>query len=169
MQAGSTVRRTPRARMIVAVDPAEAARLPQDGAHVLHLNYPDLASRSEEVPVLLGAMFDQLGASAALVSKLSPAVTQRLRAHLWHENEDELRRVARDIVAALPTGGVTSQFIENLLSSAPMGASPATFTTPKQHLVETLARYNFRRTDTARALNISRKTLYNRMKKFDLI
>ena len=168
-QSGSSVRRVSRARVVLVVEHAEAMQLPQDGEHVMHLRFPDLASRSEEIATLLGAMFQQLGAQPSLVSKLSPAIMQRLRAHLWHGNEDELRRVAQDCLAAIPAGGVTVEFIENRLSVAPTDTTPNLSITPKQHLLETLARHNFRRTDTARALNISRKTLYNRMRKFDLL
>ncbi|MEL7013979.1 MAG: helix-turn-helix domain-containing protein, partial [Pseudomonadota bacterium] len=168
-QSGSSVRRVPRARMVLMVEQAEAMQLPQDSEYVMQLRYPDLASRSEEIAKILAAMFEKMGAQPGLVSKLSPAVMQRLRAHLWHGNEDELRRIARDCLAVIPAGGVTLEFLENRLSAAPADMSPNRSITPKQQLVETLARHNFRRTDTARALNISRKTLYNRMKKFDLL
>lgn len=167
-QAGSAARRVPRARVVIVVEDTNPS-LPHDGAHIVNVDFPDLASRGEDIAKLVSAMFEQLGAQPSLASKLSPAVMQRLRAHMWHQNESELRRVARDCLTAMQAGGVTVEFIDNLLTVARPDVGPRTSTTPKQQLVETLARHNFRRTDTARALNISRKTLYNRMKKFDLL
>ena len=168
-QAGSTARRNPRARLVWVVDPAEAARLPLDTAHMLHVAYPRLAVRGEEISTLMAAIFGQLGATGHLINRISPAVMQRLRAHLWHRNEEELRSVASAALTALQRGELTLDLIDPLLSSAPARVASEPIMTPKQQLLETLTRYNFRRTDTARALNISRKTLYNRMKKFDLL
>ncbi|MEL6170951.1 MAG: phosphoenolpyruvate hydrolase family protein [Pseudomonadota bacterium] len=161
------LRKSPRARVILI---AGAQTQRQINSHTLRVNYPTIAERVEDIAKLLRDAFARLGGDAALEARMAPAIKQRLRAHGWPGNEAEIFEIAREVLPALSTNSLTLDLIDrHLVGPTRLRGRVDLGTTPKQQLLEALARNNFRRGDTARALNISRKTLYNRMKRFELL
>ncbi len=157
--------KTLRARVLVI-----SSRTVLTPAKTVTVRFPPLAERREDVPLLLDAAFELYGAKTIKSDALPAALQHRLQSYFWPRNEQELLEIARDILPALKTGHLSLDALDRRLEHSAVPIVPRDQAeTPKQQVIDALARNNFRRGDTARALNISRKTLYNRMKKFGLL
>lgn len=92
---------------------------------------------------------------------------RRLEAHAWPGNEAELTAVLTDLAAGKRAGPVTEDIVIARLGDAAASA-PTARGGEKERIVDALWRNGFNRTRTAEALGMSRKTLYNKIKKFGL-
>lgn len=134
------------------------------------VDYPSVAARPEDFDLILQAALAQLGAEDSVFRGLSPSVLHRLKNHVWSDNEAEVMRFAQGVLQVAEEGKITVAAVNGLLEAAPPAATqPRTPQSPREQLIDMLSRHNFRRGETAQALHISRKTLYNRMKKYDLL
>lgn len=134
------------------------------------VDYPSVADRIEDLDLLLQSALAHIGAEDNVFRSLSPGVRQRLKSHPWNQNEIEVLGFAKELLKVAEDGSLTVAAAEDLLSPEPARSpGPRAPQSPREQLVEALSRHNFRRGETAKALHISRKTLYNRMKKYELL
>ncbi|MEM7520394.1 MAG: phosphoenolpyruvate hydrolase family protein [Pseudomonadota bacterium] len=130
--------------------------------------FPPVAERYQDVEKMLRYSLERQGAAASVFARVGPSALQRLKAHPWPGNDAEIDLVARRLLHAVSAGGAVE--IGALLDPHPSKAENDTLpTSARQQLIDALVRHNFRRSDTAHALNITRKTLYNRMKRYELL
>ncbi|MEM9840729.1 MAG: phosphoenolpyruvate hydrolase family protein [Pseudomonadota bacterium] len=166
---GSAASQRVQARLIVVTSWEPPECLAEVMGHTVTIRVPKVADRPGDLDLLFQRAFKDLGADDSAFRSMGPRVRLRLQRHDWHGNEAEISVVARSLLRAAEGGDVSVRVVEDLLEAE---ASPAvvqsTPTSPREQLVEALARNGFRRKETALALNISRKTLFNRMKKYDL-
>ncbi|MEM1373661.1 MAG: phosphoenolpyruvate hydrolase family protein [Pseudomonadota bacterium] len=164
---GSNAQTSMQARLLLVTEKAPDATILGDVALV---EYPSVSQRADDFDLILGAALRHCGADDSIVRGLSARVRLRLKTHRWDENEAEVMRFAQALTRDVADGQVSLPAVEKLLEALPRPRSPdRTPASPREQLVEALARHNFRKGDTARALFISRKTLYNRMKKYGLL
>ena len=133
---------------------------------LVRIDYPGLRSRHLDVRMILEKMLGEY-LSGDRYPDIRPAAYQVLSAHDWPGNEAELRALAR-LMARQSAHKIYEAHDMHLLlqgRSAPAGEMTAE-TAMRRQLLQALARNGFRKGATARTLNISRKTLYNRMKRF---
>lgn len=161
--------RTPhplRSRLIFTSD--EDAPGDWGDAPLSQLVYPSLRARHGDVRPLFEQALETF-TSDRRFPDIRPAAFRVLAAHGWPGNEAELRNVAAKFVA-LPELRVFEAHDMLLLLQ---GATPKDDRTTaekaeRQLVLRTLTSHGFHKGSTAKALNISRKTLYNRMKRLRL-
>ena len=130
------------------------------------VDYPGLRARHLDLRLILEDMLGQYLAPDCYPD-IRPAAWRVLGAHDWPGNEAELRRLAMLMARQAAHKIYEAHDMRLLLRGRPATAREATTETAmRQQLLQALARNGFRKGATARMLNISRKTLYNRMKRF---
>ncbi|HSH42058.1 MAG TPA: phosphoenolpyruvate hydrolase family protein [Arenicellales bacterium] len=99
-------------------------------------------------------------------SRFSPAALKVLKAHRWPGNETELRGVLGGLTGRASMEPVQPGELTPFLEAQPVPALEDR--TEKDLIVDALWRHGFNRTETARALGMARKTLYNKIRKYGL-
>lgn len=130
------------------------------------LRMPPLRERVDD----LVAVIESVSAAALGVamgrSRFSPEALKRLHGHRWPGNETELRAVLGALAGRGSTEPVEPGEVAPLLVKEP--APAAEIRSEKDLVVDALWRHGFNRTRTAEALGMSRKTLYNKIRKYGL-
>jgi predicted TIM-barrel enzyme len=130
------------------------------------LRMPPLRERIDD----LMAVIENVSAAALGVamgrSQFSPAGLKQLHAHRWPGNEGELRSVLGALAGRGSIEPVQPEELAPLLERVP---APVTeLRSEKDLVVDALWRHGFNRTRAAEALGMSRKTLYNKIRKYGL-
>lgn len=137
------------------------------------IEFLPLHERLDDIPLLVERFAAALRPGAGPV-RLAPAAFRRLIAHDWPGNLRELRtvveqalRVSGDVIelTALPPLDGTR------LPPPRHGTDHGTVArdAEREWILDGLRRHRFRREDTARFLGLSRKTLYNKMRRHGLL
>ncbi len=123
---------------------------------------PPLTARVDDLPDLIAAF-------AGETLPLGPSVLRRLRQHGWPGNDRELRGVTTKLKAARARGGDALSWAEvDAMLRRPMVEAQRRLGSERDLVLDALWRHNFHRGRTAEALGISRKTLYNKIKRYRL-
>ena len=130
------------------------------------LRLPPLRERIEDLPAILDAVGAEAFGGGLGRSDFTAAALRELSAHLWPGNEAELRSLLGALAGRAGSGPVQPREVTPLLQAA--GGEEPDLRTEKDRIVDALWRHGFNRTRTAEALGISRKTLFNKIKKFGL-
>ncbi|MFN4154179.1 MAG: phosphoenolpyruvate hydrolase family protein [Paracoccaceae bacterium] len=150
-----------------ALDPALAQRM-EPG----RIDIAPLRDRPEDIPALARHILSLLGAGQAQHRQISAAGYRLLLAQGWPGNIPELRAVIER--AAVNTKGavIGSAALAAAIGAAASGAAEVETPqamTERDWLLDALRRNRFRRGDTAAFLGVSRKTLYNKMRRAGLL
>ena len=129
---------------------------------------PPLRQRVEDISALLAAYFDKIGLPEDKLPDISASALQQLKAQEWTGNDKALYSVADRLV--LFEGTIDKTRVDMAITQHQKGEIPNLENTrnEKARIVEALWRYNFHKGRTAEALGITRKTLYNKIKRFEL-
>ncbi len=146
------------------VCPEFAARLK---GHEIEL--PPLRHRIEDIEELFATAINTLLSQSpeAARPKLSPVALRRLMRHHWPGNLPELRATAARFVATHTGDSPDDRLISQIL----VNASPVRHTplrTERDLILDALWRNGFHRSNTAKFLGISRKTLYNKIRRLGI-
>jgi transcriptional regulator with GAF, ATPase, and Fis domain len=183
---GESAPRTSRARVIAATntDLRSAVRLRRfrDDLYyrlrVVPIEIPPLRERREDIEPLARATLAKVGARQGRALQLSPDAMRVLLTHDWPGNVRELENTLEYAVAVCRGQTVLPEDLPELARQAPdvetpHAAKPGVPAQPPAALAEdwdverlrdTLDRHHWRRGDAARALGISRSTLWRRMR-----
>lgn len=159
----------------LAADAAEG-RFRADLYHRLggfEIHIPPLRERRDDIPVLAEFFLRRVAASQGnLVSGVSPRAMDALLAWDWPGNVRELRLcIERAVVLANgPTIQPEDLVMQRVLAQTPIGESlPMTLAeAEKRHIAITLKQCGGNIRATSRALEISRATLYTKMKTYHI-
>jgi len=128
------------------------------------IEVPPLRDRIEDIPMLVKNMISEMTDDPR---ELPPSIIRILIRHNWPGNLNELRQAVKWLVEEKDTSFSESRLIEHL------GAGTRTVGSMKisqrDRVVKALLLNNLSRTKTAEYLGITRKTLYNRIKKYDIL
>lgn len=149
--------------------------------NILTLTIPSLRERKEDIPLLTDYFINKYNKLLGLsIVKVTSEALNRLITYNWPGN-------VRDLENAIQSAMILS--VDNTLSldNLPLrirgyesipevpvnnlpegGIKEINSQVEKELILETLKKYNFNRTQAADALNISRKTLFNKMKKLGI-
>jgi two-component system response regulator HydG len=148
---------------------------------VVSVKLPPLRSRREDIPLLIDYFLKQFTVShGKTVTSVSPAARKALMNFAWPGNVRELRNVIESMVvidvdgvldvddlpeevvpesgaAAFPASGGASQLVGHSLDEI-----------EKYYIAETLKQTNGNREEAARLLGIGERTLYRKLKEYDI-
>jgi len=179
---GSTKEVTIDVRVLAATnkDPHEAVRrgeLREDllyRLNVIHIELPPLRERRDDIPLLAQYMVDELRERHHRpAGVVSPEVLELFARHLWPGNVRELRNVVEHAVIVCEGQRIEKQHLPPQLFAARARAPEETITLPvgvsldeaeRQLILKTLIKTNNNKTRAAELLQISLKTLHNKLK-----
>ncbi len=144
------------------IDPLLVRQLEE---HEIHL--PALSDRLEDIEDLLNGILDRMAGEAGKRPLLSPAAMGRLRRHDWAGNLHEMRVFAARLLAH-HTGGRVDEETANRLLDGETSRGRRRLSSERDVILDALWRHGFHRAETASFLGISRKTLYNKIKRYGL-
>ena len=133
------------------------------------VSVPPLRDRVEDLSEHIVLICEREGIAAGAVPRLSSAAMQDFRRHRWSRNDAELEEIVGRLVRTASSAALSHEDAERLLRTAGHAeTAPSAGELERTRIVDALWRNGFHRGRTAAALNISRKTLYNKMQKFGL-
>ena len=130
------------------------------------IDLPPLRDRPEDVPSLVQHLLRRLPDGAA--RELAPDALRLLMARSWPGNLRELRSVLERAAFATTTTRLQVEDLDPLLDKSAAAPSPP-LGGDREWILDALRRHRVRRGETAAFLGLSRKTLYNRMKRLGLL
>jgi two-component system response regulator HydG len=147
---------------------------------VFPLRVPSLRERANDIPLLAERFLSRLQPAAGGPRGLAPEALRALRAHAWPGNVRELQNVleyaalqagagevrVEHLPAELRGGAGAPPRLTVLGDGIPDGGAPAA--DERAALVEALEQTGWNRTRAAKALGVSRVTLWKRMKRHGL-
>ena len=129
------------------------------------INVPPLRDRIEDIPMLARQSAEGMGADG---ERLTIPVIRTLVRHSWPGNLKELDAVMRWL-AEEKDFRAREQELVTLLGSHQQAANRLSTISRRDRIIQALLLNNLNRTRTAEYLGISRKTLYNQIRKFDIL
>ena len=150
--------------------------------NVFQIHMPPLRDRRSDIPTLAEALLAEMNRKhECRVVEISPAAIEALEAHNWPGNVRELRNVIERAVILAGEGVVERKHLPAFLTGGSASAAPAVTedgdavrfpvgTTvgeaEKGLILQTLAHTNNNKTRAAEILDISLKTLHNKLKEY---
>jgi len=150
-----------------ALDPALARRL-EPG----RIDIAPLRDRPEDIPAIARHVLSLLDAGRAQTRQISADGYRLLLAHAWPGNIPEMRAVIERAAVNAEGAVIGSAALAAAIGaagSAEAGTEAPQAMTERDWLLDALRRNRFRRGDTAAFLGLSRKTLYNKMRRAGLL
>jgi len=143
---------------------------------VIPINLPPLRERKEDIPLLADFFLRRYNARRAVdnVKSISDEALSMLADYDWPGNVRELENVVeRAVVLAdsetiRPLDLVWHQFSSAVSSCSARSASMRLEDLEKEHIKRILAKFNKHKAKTAHALGIDRKTLRNKMRRYNI-
>ena len=149
--------------------------------NVFTLYLPPLRERKEDIPLLVDHFINKHNTAFDLsIRSITQAAMEKIKAYNWPGNVRDLENAIQSAMILSSTDIIQ---VENLpvrvrgYEQADPILHSDTETNPakevntqaeKELIIETLAKCNYNRTLTAETLQISRKTLFNKMKRYEL-
>lgn len=134
----------------------------------IRIEIPPLRERLEDLPMLAEGILR--GMANGERRRISPLAFRALLGYDWPGNLGELRSVMQRAAIRAHRGVITDSSVIALLKKR--HASPSdrkSIASPREWILDGLRRNRFRRAESAQFLQISRKTLYNKMRQYGLL
>jgi DNA-binding NtrC family response regulator len=151
--------------------------------NVFSILIPSLRERKEDIPVLTEIFLNQFNEHLGLqVNNISREAMDLIRGYSWPGNIRDLQNAIQSAMIVAKKGSITSEHLpmrlrgydqdlgENLSMDAGLEKNIKQVSTKAERelILEALKECRFSRTKTAELLKISRKTLFNKMKQYDI-
>ncbi len=174
---GETQPRTTDARIISASnsDPREAVTqgtFREDlyyRLRVVPIEIPPLRQRREDIEPLARLLLRRVGERNGRHIRLSPEATRNLLNYAWPGNVQELETAIEYAVGVTKGPVIQPEDLPVEIAGISSAPSESPVTNEAQRLRSALESHRWRREETARALGISRATLWRRMREFGLL
>lgn len=141
---------------------------------VIRIVIPALRNRLKDIPELSRHFIHLLCKRLNLPSKtISPEVIDQFQSYHWPGNVRELQNVLENAVQWSTDSVISKELVEQLLSplapniDAEKKPHPETIS-EKDIIMSYLKSFDYNKSKTAKALGISRKTLYNKLRGYDI-
>ncbi|HYF55652.1 MAG TPA: phosphoenolpyruvate hydrolase family protein [Salinarimonas sp.] len=128
---------------------------------------PPLRDRPEDVPLIARAILATLGREGG-PPEIDPSGHRALMAHAWPGNVRELRTALNKAATLARDRAIDAELLAPILAETVPDA-PAAPADEREWILDALRRNRFRRAETAAFLRLSRKTLYNKMRRHNLL
>ena len=150
--------------------------------NVFIITIPPLRERKEDIPLLVDYFINKYNKTLGLsIRGISPDAMEKILAHAWRGNVRDLENAIQSAMILASTDVIQTNNlparIQGYESTEPVkqldpetGAlKEISAQSEKELIIETLKKCNNNRNLTAEALHISRKTLFNKMKRHNLL
>jgi len=158
---------------ITGVDPTNEAGAKRFDPKFLHwlsavrIDLPPVREHPEDLPMLAEAILRSLAKGE--MHKLSPSAYRALSGYDWPGNLEQLRSVLKIAVLRARGGIISDRDLRSLLKpDGKRRSNRNSFASEFEWIFNGLKRNRFRRAETAEFLQISRKTLYNKIRQYGL-
>lgn len=133
------------------------------------VEFPPLRDRAEDIGAIFDSAFGLFGLAEDTMPKVSASADQVFRGHAWLGNELEVAKVVGSLVQT-HLGETVERSDAQALIATRHATSRANITASwdRQSIADALRRNGFHKGNTAAALGMSRKTLYNKLRKYGL-
>jgi DNA-binding NtrC family response regulator len=187
---GESVAKTTRARIIAATNvelrtALQQGRLREDLYYrlcVVPIEVPPLRQRREDIPPLAAHLLGRVTSQHGLIRRLSPQAMRLLLDYSWPGNVRELANVMEYAVAVSKIETILPEDLPEeirhpSLLPHPLSATTYPETEPRtketfpresEKLITVLEAHHWRRAEAAKALGLSRSTLWRKMRELDL-
>jgi len=150
-----------------------------DALTVKIINIPPLRDRKEDIIYLMQTFINEFEARyGKKISHVDTNVVQFFMDNEWVQNISELKNVTERLVILSDKGRITESMLPNYLKENTITISGdsekisdleyAADFAERKVILDTLKKYAYNKTKTAKALKISRSTLYNKMKQYGI-
>ena len=143
--------------------------------NVFPLSCPSLAERLEDIPVIVRNFIEiNAGKGGKEISGLTPEAMEALLNYYWPGNVRELRNTIEYASVLCPGGWIGKEHLppkitmDNKITSSNTRSSTASWQEERENLINTLRRFKGNQSETARALGVSRVTIWKRIKKYEI-
>ncbi|MFD8245592.1 helix-turn-helix domain-containing protein [Nocardia sp. NPDC059691] len=157
------LRRTPRSVVLTCVPGTEPARVPTllDALCASRRELLPLRRRREDIPVLARRILDTTAVAGRV--RLAPDTLRVLADQPWPGNLTELDRIVRAVAQRRSAGDITPADLP-ASHRAPRRRETPLRSAEREIIVRALEAAGGNRMQAARAIGVSRSTLYNRMR-----
>jgi PAS domain S-box-containing protein len=144
--------------------------------NVFPLNCPSLSERLEDIPVIVQHFIEQNAVKGGKeILGLTPDAMETLSGYYWPGNVRELRNAIEYAIVLCPGGWIGKEHLPPKLGmeierKTPLNhkSSPMSWQEEREKLVNTLRQFDGNQSETARALGVSRVTIWKRIKKYKI-
>ncbi len=126
-----------------------------------------LRERPEDIPLIVDFLLDDIGRSAVL--GIEHAALRALQTYDWPGNIRELRSFLEEVALLAEGRKIMLEHLKIVRRNRDAYIEHPKEMTEREWLLDALRRHSFHRTNAAAFLDISRKTLYNKMKHLRLL
>jgi PAS domain S-box-containing protein len=145
--------------------------------NVVRINLPDLKDRREDIPLLVDHFVDRLSFRMGKdIRGVSDDVLSLLMRYDFDGNVRELENIIEHAIVLCRDDNIKVEHLPKELSGRSVETREVTGSlkdslddTEKAMIIETLAKHDGKRIETARALNMNKATLWRKMKKYGLL
>lgn len=172
---GGTRSYSPQGRLVLIATETELVerRLAGELAERLRsgrIDVQPLRDRPEDIPAHARLYLEAIGEARQMgTPEISADGYRVLFAHDWQENTRELRRVVEQAAVISDGRAIGSDILRSIIDASHGPGETGEPLAEKDWILDALRRHRFRRGETATFLGISRKTLYNKMRRAGLL
>ncbi|MEW6659145.1 MAG: sigma-54 dependent transcriptional regulator [Thermodesulfobacteriota bacterium] len=140
--------------------------------NVVLIQMPPLRERKNDIPLLAQHFLEKYNARLRKhLEGIAPEALELLVRHDWPGNVRELENTVERLVVLssgplIETGDLV--FAGTILSQAAEGSSLSLKDLERDHIIQTLQRFDGHKSETARALGIDRKTLREKLRRYNI-
>lgn len=149
--------------------------------NVFTIQIPPLRERKKDIPLLVDFFIRKHNQALNLsVQSITQAAIEKILTYDWPGNVRDLENAIQSAMILTPDGIIQTEYLplrvkgyEQVDTSAVVETEGGSIReinaqVEKEIILEALKKHNYNRTLTAEALNVSRKTLFNKMKRYGL-
>ncbi len=151
--------------------------------NIFPIQIPPLRERKEDIPLFIEYFINRYNSELGLhIKNMSKQAVDQLQNYSWPGNIRDLQNAIQSAMILCREGTITSEFLPMRIKGYPIidgtklefdsgldeNLKSLNSKLEKELIIEALSKCNYNRTETANLLKISRKTLFNKMKHYNL-
>ncbi len=151
--------------------------------NIFPIQIPPLRERKEDIPLFIEYFINKYNSELGLhIKNMSKQAVDQFQNYSWPGNIRDLQNAIQSAMILCREGTITSEFLPMRIKGYPIidgtklefdsgldeNLKSLNSKLEKELIIEALSKCNYNRTETANLLKISRKTLFNKMRHYNL-